>query len=65
MRKYLLRDLTSADISQADKDSVCTKTKVKAAFSPEWLTYLNAPGGYANPVWTEENVCLRIDELEQ
>ncbi|MES6927214.1 hypothetical protein U6X42_12370, partial [Cutibacterium acnes] len=45
------------------RKAACESAKKAAGYSEDWLIYLNAPAGYANPQWDEESVCSQINEL--
>ncbi|OMF33760.1 hypothetical protein BK133_13285 [Paenibacillus sp. FSL H8-0548] len=46
-------------------ENACASVKKAAGYDDAWLPYLNAPAGYANPIWAKAAICSGIDELEQ
>ncbi|KRE69326.1 hypothetical protein ASL11_13025 [Paenibacillus sp. Soil750] len=61
LRKELLTEVNRG----VDQHNACVSAKKKAGFDKAWLTYLNAPAGYANPHWEEGTICSDIALLEQ
>ncbi|MGO4494595.1 hypothetical protein AB4114_01605 [Paenibacillus sp. 2RAB27] len=61
LRKELLTEMSRG----VDPRNACVSAKKKAGFDMAWLTYLNAPAGYANPHWEEGTICSDIALLEQ
>ncbi|KRE98255.1 hypothetical protein ASG89_04365 [Paenibacillus sp. Soil766] len=61
LRKELLTEVSSG----VDPRNACLMAKKKTGFDMTWLTYLNAPAGYANPHWEEGTICVDIALLEQ
>jgi hypothetical protein len=61
LRKELLSEVSRG----VDPRNACVSAKKKAGFDMAWLTYLNAPAGYANPHWEEGTICSDIALLEQ
>ncbi len=61
LRKELLSEIASG----VDPRNACVSAKKKVDFDKDWLTYLNAPAGYANPHWDEGTICTDIALLEQ
>ncbi|XID92428.1 hypothetical protein ACF3MZ_28860 [Paenibacillaceae bacterium WGS1546] len=59
LRGELLTRTSSGEAAE----TACEAAKKKAGYSSDWLPYLNAPAGYANPVWNDGNVCSPIDEV--
>ncbi|MFB9274003.1 FG-GAP repeat domain-containing protein [Cohnella cellulosilytica] len=50
-------------ISQGqNEENACAAAKKKSGYDASWIAYLNAPAGYANPVWSDDTVCAAIDE---
>lgn len=60
LRKELLTEVSRG----VDPNNACLSAKKKAGFDMAWLTYLNAPAGYANPHWEEGTICSDIVLLE-
>ncbi|CAN7596959.1 hypothetical protein LJR153_004426 [Paenibacillus sp. LjRoot153] len=60
LRKELLTEVSRG----VDPQNACLSAKKKAGFDKVWLTYLNAPAGYANPHWEEGTICSDIALLE-
>jgi len=42
-------------------EAACAAARQSAGYDPEWLPYLNAPAGYANPRWTDDSACAAIE----
>ena len=61
LRKELLTKVWQGN----DRKNACSSAKEKTGYEEAWLTYLNAPAGYANPRWEEDTVCSNVDELKQ
>ncbi|NOU63076.1 hypothetical protein GC096_03310 [Paenibacillus sp. LMG 31461] len=61
LRKELLTEVSRG----VDPRNACVSAKEKVGFDKAWLTYLNAPAGYANPHWDEGTICSDIALLEQ
>ncbi|MDR6549410.1 hypothetical protein [Paenibacillus qinlingensis] len=60
LRKELLTEVARG----VDPRNACLAAKKKTGFDMAWLTYLNAPAGYANPHWEEGTICSDIALLE-
>jgi len=39
------------------RSDACREAKRRWGYDSSWLTYLNAPFGYANPLWSDDKVC--------
>jgi len=61
----LRKELLTKKMQGKTPEAACANAKEAAGYDDDWQTYLNAPAGYANPVWSKETVCSNIDELEQ
>lgn len=58
-RKERLEALSRGEI----EERACAAAAKKSGYEASWIAYLNAPAGYANPVWSDEAACAAIDEL--
>jgi len=56
------KERLQAESKGANEESACAAAKKKTGYEASWLAYLNAPAGYANPVWSDETVCSTIEE---
>ncbi|WP_309120142.1 hypothetical protein [Paenibacillus sp.] len=59
-RLELLKRVESGE----SREAACASAKEAAGYDAGWLPPLNSPFGYANPQWSEETICARIDALE-
>ncbi|WP_372632031.1 hypothetical protein [Cohnella sp.] len=57
-RKERLEALSRGEI----EERACASATKKSGYDASWIAYLNAPAGYANPVWSDETVCSAIAE---
>lgn len=58
LRKELLTKILQGNTSA----NACASAKKATGYEENWLPYLNAPAGYANPVWDKDTVCSPIDQ---
>jgi len=58
-RKERLEALSRGEV----EERACAAATKKSEYDASWIAYLNAPAGYANPVWSDQTVCAAIDEL--
>ena len=57
------RERLNAVSQGQNEENACAAAKKKSGYDASWIAYLNAPAGYANPVWSDDTVCAAIDEL--
>jgi len=60
---HLRQELLKETAKGASLPDACAAAKKKAGYDASWLPLLNAPAGYANPVWTDDNACGAINEM--
>ncbi|XEC92633.1 hypothetical protein AB6A23_14625 [Paenibacillus tarimensis] len=61
----LRKELLTETLQGASPKNACAAAKEKSGYEEGWLPYLNAPAGYANPAWGNDNICSGIDELNR
>ena len=61
----LRKELLSSKLKGSSTEAACTSAKKATAYDEAWLTQLNAPYGYANPIWETDTICSNINEVMQ
>ncbi len=59
----LRKERLEAKSRGTNEENACAAARKKSGYDASWLAYLNAPAGYANPVWSDETVCGAIEKL--
>lgn len=59
LRKELLSNKLKGKVAEV----ACTSAKEATEYDEAWLTYLNAPHGYANPKWDTDTICSNVNEV--
>ncbi|TVY01372.1 FG-GAP repeat domain-containing protein [Cohnella terricola] len=59
----LRQDLLKETAKGESPPNACAAVRKKGGYDSSWLPLLNAPAGYANPFWTDDNLCGLISEI--
>jgi len=60
--RFRLELLTQIERGGSREDA-CARAKRETGYDASWIPVLNAPFGYANPMWDEDTICSAIDRL--